>query len=158
LVKTIEQFDAKVPKNQIISVNPEPGTLVKKNTEVNLVISKGEELVALTNYVGKSSEQALNELTDSGFKVAQKETFSETYPVGIVIEQNPNSAEIAKGGKVTLLISKGPEQVKVPSGILKLEEGKAIKLLEDYGFSVKVLKPAKVAKGKKLFVIKVSAN
>lgn len=154
--KTIEQFDAKVPKNQIISVNPEPGTLVKKNTEVNLVISKGEELVALTNYVGKSSEQALNELTDSGFKVAQKETFSETYPVGIVIEQNPNSAEIAKGGKVTLLISKGPEQVKVPSGILKLEEVKAIKLLEDYGFSVKVLKPAKIAKGKKLFVIKVS--
>ncbi len=154
--KTIEQFDAKVPKNQIISVNPEPGTLVKKNTEVNLVISKGEELVALTNYVGKSSEQALNELTDSGFKVAQKEAFSETYPVGVVIEQNPNSAEIAKGGKVTLLVSKGPEQVKVPSGVLKLEEGKAIKLLEDYGFSVKVLKPAKVTKGKKLFVIKVS--
>ena len=154
--KTVEQFDAKVPKNQIISVNPEPGTLVKKNTEVNLIISKGEELVALTNYVGKSSEQALNELTDSGFKVAQKEAFSETYPVGIVIEQNPNSAEIAKGGKVTLLISKGPEQVKVPSGVLKLEEVKAIKLLEDYGFSVKVLKPAKIAKGKKLFVIKVS--
>lgn len=154
--KTVEQFDAKVPKNQIISVNPEPGTLVKKNTEVNLVISKGEELVALTNYVGKSSEQALNELTDSGFKVSQKEAFSETYPIGVVIEQNPNSAEIAKGGKVTLLISKGPEQVKVPSGVSKLELDKAIRLLEDYGFSVKVLKPAKVAKGKKLFVIKVS--
>lgn len=153
---TVEQFDTKVPKNQIISVNPAPGTLVKKNTEVNLVISKGEELVALTNYVGKSSEQALNELTDSGFTVTQKEAFSETYPIGVVIEQNPNSAEIAKGGKVTLLISKGPEQVKVPSGVLKLEEVKAIKLLEDYGFSVKVLKPAKVAKGKKLFVIKVS--
>ena len=154
--KTVEQFDAKVPKNQIISVNPEPGTLVKKNTEVNLVISKGEELVALTNYVGKSSEQALNELTDSGFKVSQKEAFSETYPIGVVIEQNPNSAEIAKGGTVTLLISKGPEQVKVPSGVSKLELDKAIRLLEDYGFSVKVLKPAKVAKGKKLFVIKVS--
>ena len=154
--KTIEQFDAKVPKNQIISVNPEPGTLVKKNTEVNLVISKGEELVALTNYVGKSSEQALNELTDSGFKVSQKEAFSETYPIGVVIEQNPNSAEIAKGGTVTLLISKGPEQVKVPSGVSKLELDKAIRLLEDYGFSVRVLKPAKVAKGKKLFVIKVS--
>lgn len=33
---------------------------------------------------------------------------------------------------------------------------KAIKLLEDYGFSVKVLKPAKVPKGKKLTVVKVN--
>jgi serine/threonine protein kinase len=150
------QFDLKIPKDQIISTSPAPGTMVKKNTQVNLLVSKGPELVAIANYVGKSSEQALNELTDAGFDVKQSDEFSDKFPMGIVIAQNPTDPELTKGAQVSLTISKGPEKIKVPSGILKSEEGKAIKLLEDYGFSVKVLKPAKVAKGKKLIVIKVN--
>lgn len=156
--KTEEAFSAIIPKGQIISVSPEPGTLVKKNSEVNLVVSKGEELISLTSYIGKSSEQALNELTDAGFEVTQKDTFSDSYPIGIVIAQKPETPELVKGGKVTLTVSKGPEKIKVPSGVLKLDEGKAVKLLEDYGFTVKVLKPAKTPKGKKLTVIKVTPN
>jgi serine/threonine-protein kinase len=65
---------------------------------------------------------------------------------------------LAKGADVALTVSKGPEKIKVPSGVLESEEMKAIKLLEDYGFSVKVLKPAKVPKGKKLTVVKVSPS
>ena len=49
------QFDLKIPKDQIISTSPAPGTMVKKNTQVNLLVSKGPELVAIANYVGKSS-------------------------------------------------------------------------------------------------------
>jgi serine/threonine-protein kinase len=158
LGKSREEFSSAIPKNQIISVSPTPGTLVKKNTEVNLVISKGEEMITLTNYVGKSSEQALNELTDAGFKVTQKETFSDTYPLGSVMAQKPVTPEIVKGGEVTITISKGPDKVKVPTGVLKLEENKAISLLEDYGFIVKLLKPAKVAKGKKLYVSTVTPS
>jgi len=156
--KTEEAFSAIIPKGQIVSVSPEPGTLVKKNSEVNLVVSKGEELISLTSYIGKSSEQALNELTDAGFEVTQKDTFSDSYPIGIVIAQKPETPELVKGGKVTLTVSKGPEKIKVPSGVLKLDEGKAVKLLEDYGFTVKVLKPAKTPKGKKLTVIKVTPS
>ena len=98
------------------------------------------------------------DLTDAGFEVTQKDTFSDSYPIGIVIAQKPETPELVKGGKVTLTVSKGPEKIKVPSGVLKLDEGKAVKLLEDYGFTVKVLKPAKTPKGKKLTVIKVTPN
>jgi len=156
--KTEEAFSASIPKGQVISVSPEPGTLVKKNTEVNLLVSKGEELISLSSYIGKSSEQALNELTDAGFEVTQKDTFSDSYPIGIVIAQKPETPELVKGGKVALTVSKGPEKIKVPTGVLKLDEGKAVKLLEDYGFTVKVLKPAKPPKGKKLTVIKVTPS
>lgn len=156
--KTELQFSSRVPKDQIISISPAPGTLVKKNTEVDLVVSKGEELLKVDNYVGKSSEQALNELTDAGFSVIQRDVFSDAYPIGIVIAQKPDAPELVKGAEVSLTISKGPEKVKVPSGIVKLEESKAIKVLEDYGFTVKVLKPAKVPKGKKLLVVKVTPN
>jgi serine/threonine-protein kinase len=155
---TQSQFDTKIPKDQIISTSPTSGTMVKKNTEVNLLISKGPELVAVANYVGKNSEQALNELTEAGFDVKQREEFSDKYPIGIVIAQIPTDPELTKGAEVALTISKGPEKIKVPSGVLKSEELKAIKLLEDYGFAVKVLKPAKVAKGKKLTVVKVSPS
>ncbi|MFM7499525.1 MAG: Stk1 family PASTA domain-containing Ser/Thr kinase, partial [Actinomycetota bacterium] len=105
--KTEEAFSAIIPKGQIISVSPEPGTLVKKNSEVNLVVSKGEELISLSSYIGKSSEQALNELTDAGFEVTQKDTFSDSYPIGIVIAQKPETPELVKGGKVALTVSKG---------------------------------------------------
>ena len=156
--KTELQFDDKIPKDRIISLSPESGTLLKRNSEVNLIVSKGPELLALEDYVGKSSEQALNELVDSGFKVVQKEEFSDTYPTGVVIDQQPRTAESEKGSTITITISKGPEKIKVPSGILKLEEMKAISLLEDFGFTVKVLKPAKVQKGKKLAVVKVTPS
>ncbi len=156
--KTEEAFNAKIPKGQIISVSPESGTLVKKNTEVNLLVSKGEELISLISYIGKSSEQALNELTDAGFEVTQKDAFSDSYPIGMVIAQKPEKPELVKGGKVALTVSRGPEKIKVPTGVLRLDEGKAVKLLEDYGFTVKVLKPAKTPKGKKLIVIKVTPS
>ena len=86
----------------------------------------------------------------------QKEAYSATIRAGDVIEQRPDKPEVKKGAKVTLVISKGPESVQVPSGILKKTEGKATQLLEDYGFIVKVLKPAKSPKGKELLVIKVT--
>lgn len=156
LGETTFAFSSTVPKDRIISVTPTPGTLLKKNSTVDVVVSKGEELISLSSYVGKSSEQALNELTDAGFKVIQKEAYSETVRAGDVIEQQPDKPEAKKGAKVTLIISKGPESIKVPSGILKSAENQAIKLLEDYGFVVKVLKPAKVVKGKELIVIKVT--
>ena len=156
--KTELQFSSRVPKDQIISISPAPGTRVKKNTEVNLVVSKGEELLKVDNYVGKSSEQALNELTDAGFTVIQKDAFSDAYPIGIVIAQKPDAPELVKGAEVSLTISNGPEKVKVPSGIMKLEVSKASKVLEDYGFTVNVLKPAKVPKGKKLLVVNVTPN
>mgnify|MGYP000085130191 CR=1 FL=1 len=157
LVGTVsEVFNSDIPKGFVISTSPSSGASVKRDTTVNLLVSKGIEQIALASYLGKSGEQALNELTDAGFDVKQSDEFSDKYPAGIVIAQNPTDPELTKGAKVTLTISKGPEKIKVPSGVLKSEETKAIKLLEDYGFTVKVLKPAKVAKGKKLTVVKVS--
>ena len=81
-----------------------------------------------------------------------------SYPIGVVVDQQPRTAESEKASTITITISKGPEKIKVPTGILKLEEMKAISLLEDFGFTVKVLKSAKVQKGKKLVVVKVTPS
>ena len=57
---TSEIFSNKIPKGFVISSDPEAGAKVKRDSVVNIVVSKGVETIALASYVGKSGEQALN--------------------------------------------------------------------------------------------------
>lgn len=122
--------------------NPTQGERVKRNSQVDLFISKGVEQIALSNYKGKSGEQALNELTDAGFDVKTKYVFSEDLPVGAVISQTPGAGEADKGSTVTLLVSKGSEFVFIPN-IFSVSETKAIAALKDQDLKVVVKKVGK---------------
>ena len=143
LAANIEVFDSTVPKGFVLSVSPAVGTKVKRDAIVTLTISKGIEQVALASYLGKSGEQALNELTDAGFKVAATYAFSETKLVGEVISQMPaGGASFNKGGAVTLVISKGTQYAYIPN-LYSIEEVKAVKALQDLGLKVVVKKIGK---------------
>ena len=108
-----------------------------------MTVSKGIEQVALASYLGKSGEQALNELTDAGFKVNATYAFSETKLAGEVISQTPAGGGSAnKGGAVTIVISKGTEFAYIPN-IFSIEEAKAVKALQDLGLKVTVKKIGK---------------
>lgn len=143
LAPSIEVFDSTVPKGFVITVNPTVGTKVKRDSSVTLTISKGIEQVALASYLGKSGEQALNELTSAGFKVTATYSFSETKLVGEVISQTPAGGGTAnKGGAVALVISKGTQYAYIPN-IYSIEEVKAVKALQDLGLKVVVKKIGK---------------
>ena len=100
-------FNDKVEKDLIIGSSPTSGELIKKNSPVNLLISKGSDLIDVGAYAGKSSDQALNELNDAGFDVTVKEKFSETIKAGNVISRDPQELKMARGAKITLTVSKG---------------------------------------------------
>jgi serine/threonine-protein kinase len=139
----IEVFDATVPKGYVISARPTVGTKVKRNTTITLTVSKGIEQVALASYVGKSGEQALNELTEAGFKVTSTYAFNETRLAGEVVSQNPAGGATAnKGGAVSLVISKGTQYSYIPN-VYSIEEAKAVKTLQDLGLKVIVKKIGK---------------
>ena len=139
----IEVFDSTVPKGFVLSVTPAVGTKVKRDAVVTLTISKGIEQVALASYLGKSGEQALNELTDAGFKVTATYAFSETKLIGEVISQTPSGgASFNKGGAVALVISKGTQYAYIPN-LYSIEEAKAVKALQDLGLKVAVKKIGK---------------
>jgi serine/threonine-protein kinase len=143
LAPSIEVFDSTVPKGFVISVNPAVGTKVKRDSTVTLTISKGIEQVALASYLGKSGEQALNELTDSGFKVTATYSFSETKLAGEVIAQTPVGGGTAnKGGAVSIVISKGSQFAYIPN-LYSIDEAKAVKALQDLGLKVVVKKIGK---------------
>ena len=139
----IEVFDATVPKGYVISARPTVGTKVKRNTTITLTVSKGIEQVALASYVGKSGEQALNELTEAGFKVTSTYAFNETRLAGEVVSQTPAGGATAnKGGAVSLVISKGTQYSYIPN-VYSIEEAKAVKTLQDLGLKVIVKKIGK---------------
>ena len=149
-----EVFNSEIPKGFVISSTPTPGSSVKRDTRVDLTISKGIEQVELASYVGKSGEQALNELTQAGFNVEAGYAFSETVPELAVISQNPVGGGTAnKGGKVTILISKGPRYTFIPKTIITMEASAGKALLESLGLKVKVIT---IGNAKKKVVKKIS--
>jgi serine/threonine-protein kinase len=149
-----EVFNSDIPKGYVISSTPVSGTSVKRDATVDLIVSKGIEQVALASYLGKSGEQALNELTQAGFNVEAGYAFSETVPELAVISQNPAGGATAnKGGKVSILISKGPRYTYIPKTIITMEANAAKATLESLGLKVKVVT---IGSAKKKVVKKVS--
>jgi eukaryotic-like serine/threonine-protein kinase len=138
--KVNEVFNSEIPKGFVISSSPASGTSVKRDATINLLVSKGIEQVALVSYLGKSGEQALNELTEAGFSVEAGYAFNETVPELAVISQSPaGGANANKGGKVKILISKGPRNTVIPKTIITMEAKAAQQLLEAVGLKVKVV-------------------
>jgi serine/threonine-protein kinase len=134
-----EEFSNEFPQGFIMRSTPAAGERIKRNSQVTLFVSKGIEQIALSNYKGKSGEQALNELTEAGFDVKTKYVFSEDLPVGAVISQTPGAGEADKGSTITLLVSKGSEFVFIPN-IFSVSETKAIAALKDQDLKVVVKK------------------
>ncbi len=134
-----EEFSNEFPQGFIMRSTPAAGERIKRNSQVTLFVSKGIEQIALSDYKGKSGEQALNELTEAGFDVKTKYVFSEDLPVGAVISQTPGAGEADKGSAITLLVSKGSEFVFIPN-IFSVSETKAIAALKDQELKVVVKK------------------
>jgi serine/threonine-protein kinase len=104
------------------------------------LVSKGVETFDVTSYVGKSADQALNELTEAGFDVDTIEQFSESALAGAIISQVPSGgAPLPKGAKITLTISKGSQFVFIPN-VFSLTEAKARAALTDLELKVVVKK------------------
>ena len=146
---TTEIFSALAEKGFVVGTDPKDASEVKRNSIVNILVSKGVEQVSLISYAGKGGEEALSELTDAGFDVSPAYKFSDTILPGLVISQEPDSAaQINKGSKVVLNISKGPEFVYIPNVISKTANQATLDL-ENKGLKV-------VVKGKGTKVVSIS--
>jgi serine/threonine-protein kinase len=141
-----EVFNASIPKGFVISSNPAQGAKVKRDTVVDLVVSKGIETFNLASFVGTNGEQALNELTAAGFNVTTTYAFDEKAMPGEVISQQPApGAPLPKGAAVEIFVSKGSAFVYIPN-VMRYTQERAVALLEDLGLKVVVKKVTKSAK------------
>ncbi len=100
--------------------------LVVDNFIMNSMVHD-RETVKVPNVTNKIIDNAKKTLLANGLSPKIKfEQYSETYPAGMVISQNPNSnTEVKENRPVYLVVSKGKEKVPVPSLIGKsLKEAK----------------------------------
>ncbi len=130
-----------VPKGQVVSQQPGPGTAVKRGALVQLVVSKGPQPITVPDVRKLSLDQATTKLTEAGLTVARAEDAnSDTIPAGAVVSQEPAKGTLFRGDKVTLVVSKGPVMVDVPNLLGKpVKEAEAT--LAGLGFTVEVRRP-----------------
>jgi serine/threonine-protein kinase len=131
-----EKYSDTFETGLLIDGIPASGSPVRKDSTVDLIVSKGLEQVDLANFKGKTSDQAQSELTAAGLIVSSKYEYSDSIPVGTVISQTPSDVStIGKGQKIELVISKGPSKIFIPN-VYSLSKLAATKILEDLGFKV----------------------
>jgi serine/threonine-protein kinase len=109
------RYSSKVAEGSVIATKPAPGTELKRDQVVVLVISDGPQPVAVPNVVGAPVDQAKAAVIDAGLEPQVREKFNETVPAGTVISQSPEGSTTAgKGSVLKLVVSKGPPLVDVP--------------------------------------------
>ena len=106
-----------VPAGQVIRQDPLADTEADLESAVNLVISTGSGLTALTpNLIGIPQADALTALTTAGLVAGTiSQEYSATVSAGNVISQNPGvGVSVSPGSSVALVISRGAQTVTVP--------------------------------------------
>ena len=100
----------------ILSQEPPAGTLVKSGRPVNVVVSKGGQLVRLPYLVGVTIRQASLTLSDAGLVSGDVEwVFSDSLPPDVVMATLPEAgALVPKGSRVQLIVNQGGTQETVP--------------------------------------------
>ena len=122
-----EEYNKDVPAGQIISQEPKyrENYLIKEQSTVKVVISKGQELTKVPKVTGKTKEEAETLIEQAKLVAEIINTKSDDVETGIVIKQEPEvNSEVIAGEKVKVYVSigNGKKQVTVPVFEGKTEE------------------------------------
>jgi serine/threonine-protein kinase len=110
----VTQPDEAIPAGIVIGWSPEDGEHAK-GTEVVVTVSSGPPLRTIPDLLKKAWEEAEKALTDLGLVPKRVDDYSTSVKAGQVISTQPVAGgEAAKGSEVTVVVSQGPKQVKVP--------------------------------------------
>ncbi|MBT9153427.1 MAG: Serine/threonine-protein kinase PrkC [Firmicutes bacterium] len=129
-----------VAPNVVLRQNPEGGQTVRAGRTVEIVPSRGPELLEVPNVIGMTLLQAEISLTREGFVLGQKtERTHETVPAEHIIEQNPRPGTLTQRGEhIDVLISLGVPVVEVLTPLLVgLTEAEVVTRLSEVGLSVR---------------------
>ncbi|MDH5541849.1 MAG: PASTA domain-containing protein [Nitrospinota bacterium] len=98
-----------LPRNYVISQNPEAGKGLKPGRDVRVVVSKGVRDFVMPDVREMSLRQAKNILSQRGMKISQVEEAHSDVKEGYVIVQSPpRGRRIDKEARVELFVSIGP--------------------------------------------------
>jgi serine/threonine-protein kinase len=122
----------------VISSSVKANKLVKPQTVVDLVISKGPQPIPVVSFVDKPFTEAEEYYKNTGLKVKNfDQQYDENIAKGNVIEQSPDEGELYSGDTINFVVSKGPPLVEVPK-VRGSTKATAEQKLKDAGFKVAI--------------------
>ncbi|MDN7120874.1 PASTA domain-containing protein [Nocardioides sp. ChNu-153] len=143
LVEGEPAYSETVPEGSVVSTDPAAGTVVRPGTDVTVVLSAGRRPIEVEDFTGRSADEAQGALTTGDpalegdeLQVSRSEEFSDSVPAGLVIRQDPAGGTLFRGDTVNLVVSKGPELVTIPDGLVRMRVQDARAQLEALGLVV----------------------
>jgi serine/threonine-protein kinase len=122
-VEVDREHNPNVPNNQVFKQDPSGEAdqdcnflgFSCSNPTVTLKVSGGPGQAEVPDVVGENQDDAEQEIKDAGFTTNVETEASSDVDSGLVISTDPSGGEMARrGSEVTITVSSGVEQVKVP--------------------------------------------
>lgn len=132
-----EEEDEHFAENLICRQAPLPGSAVRTKSDITVFLSKGSSHIILPDLTGQGLSEATVKLSELGLKAGEvKSVENAKIDKDKIVSTTPEpGALVKKGETITVVLSRGPENVKVPRLI-----GKALstakRIVEDNGFVV----------------------
>jgi len=101
---SLEQRESDEPKDDVVAMDPTPGSQVADGSTVTLFYSDGPESVP--DVIGKTEDQARKLIQDAGFEVSVVRDSTTKAKKGTVLDQSPEAGSREdKGRTVTIVVS-----------------------------------------------------
>jgi serine/threonine-protein kinase len=93
------EYSAEIPKNHVTFQQPEPGSEIKKDRDVRIVVSKGPQTVTVPNLIGLDIHAANVILEENGLtRGVTSETYDESAEAGQIMGQVPGPGTLVERG------------------------------------------------------------
>ena len=107
------QYSKRVPKGGIISQSLKAGSEVRTNETIQIVVSKGPQMIQVPDIVYITQEMAVKKLEKAGLQVRIQTEYNAQVVEGLVVRQDLKAGSKAeKGTAVTIIVSKGKAPVQ----------------------------------------------
>ncbi len=145
------QASTRVGKDRVIATSPAANESVKRDTVITLTLSSGPPILDIpTIPQGTPFDQAEKTLTGAKFKVQRQDEYSGDVAADAVVSVSPTGTA-PQGSTLTVVVSKGPEFVTMPTIAAFTDFAQARNQLQALGLNVK--RQVVYGKGKRNLVI-----
>jgi len=137
VAQVVKANSESVEAGLVIRTSPSGGSTATRGSTVVLTVSRGQKEVRVPVLVGAQRSLAVQQIRGRGLSpsVAEEES---SKPAGEVIAQSPSAgSELPRGSTVSIVVSKGEKQARVPNTIGR-ERREAVEALREAGLEPSV--------------------
>jgi serine/threonine-protein kinase len=130
--------DPKVPAEHVLTQDPEPGTVIRRQRPVRVRVSEGQKDPVVPSVIGQAERTAEVILAQEQVQIGNRDEIrTMSYPAGTVVAQDPGAKN--RAGTVSLLINRGDQAMSfVMPDLIGAPGSRVVDILRRKGFRVTV--------------------